>query len=90
MNPLAWENSVELPNGTIASYWVLTLMTVNMQSAKAIVSYHGYVSEAKFAADPVGNKILEKHAEIDFSSFDKGGALAAGVVSLVRAAEGSV
>jgi len=90
MNPLTWENTIELPNGNTVSYWILTLMTVNLQTAKATVSYQGYFSQAKFEENPNGNKIMEKSAEIDFSSFDNGGQLAAGVVQLVRAAEGSV
>lgn len=88
MNPLAWENQVTLDNDVVVSYWVLSSMIVDLMTARATVSYKGYFSEASFLAGKP--KILERSAEIDFSTFDNGGQLAAGVIALVRAAEGSV
>lgn len=85
MQNLSWENSVELENGVVVSYWVLQSMQVDMLSAQASVTYHGYLSESALLAGKA--KVLEKSVSIDFSSFDPAGSLAAGVVALVRAAE---
>lgn len=85
MSALSWKKQVELDNGIIVGHWVLSTLIVNMKTAKAGVSYEGYLDQAAF--DGGKAKILEKSVEIDFSSFDKDGSLAEAIINLVKSEE---
>lgn len=82
MNPLILQNEIVLANGMVIGCRVLTLMTVNLQTASAVLSCHGYSSLAKFQEDPISNKLYEEARTIDFSGFDPEGELATGVAAL--------
>ena len=83
MNLLSWSYSLTLSTGVVINYWVMQKMLIDMPTAQAQVEYWGYLDQTAQQAgkDPV----VKQSCNIDFSSFDPTGQLAAGVIAMVSA-----
>lgn len=83
---MGWQKEIILSSGIVLNYWVLEIMSIKIADASAQCVCLGYVDQAAFLA---GKPYVEARTyNIDFSSFDPNGDLAAGVMAMVQAAQG--
>lgn len=85
MANLTWENAVTLPTGVVANFWKILELNVDMENNRSFVRYCGWIDES--AANSKKEPVVFKQSPINFDGFDPTGAMANGLIQLVKASQ---
>lgn len=80
-----WSFSLTLDTGVTISYWKLINVYIEVSNMTGVCKAYGYLDQA--SSDAGKDHVIEREYVIDFTPLSQGGALTAGVVSLVQVAQ---